>query len=331
MHDVADPVRYHSISLVGNRQLFAFADRLAALQSTPIVHHLFIAGLQVRYVEIAELGSQFSFERWHELQTQTRADIAKLSATILTILAIAAPRLHSLGIHDWNVDLGADDLPTFPFLHDITLVSRPRGSLVPDGRFPSLRRLHIYTASTGLDFWLALTHLTSRATHLRLSGLSEDSRTPRFLRVLLNLPAAQRAWHGLPTLDVDDGYAPDSPEAAQAVELAARFLQLEHVSVQPASYGTDDDWRCETGERTHARMGTSLARLAAESERGEGVRTFVLLPEQRSYGRDEARRDWLNVIEGGEGPWSPGFALCGNASPAERAVSLGERCVLGVA
>ena len=39
--------------------------------------------------------------------------------------------------------------------------------------------------------------------------------------------------------------------------------------------------------------------------------------EQQSYGADEARRDWLDVVEGGNGPWPP--APHQNVSPEVRA------------
>ncbi|GJE88438.1 hypothetical protein PsYK624_045210 [Phanerochaete sordida] len=303
MNSIANPARYQSVSLFGNEKLLSFVNRLASFSALPVIHHLFIAGLQVRYIQMTELGDQYTFERWREMQEETRAYISKLSVNVHTILVTLAPHLRTLGIHGWNVDLTADTLPAFPFLHDITSTSKPRHSVTSPTRFPSLRRVHIRARSAHPAFWLVLAHFAPRATHLRLSGVCEDAHTPRFLRVLLDLPPGHAA--------TADSYAAGSPEAARAVALAARFPHLAHVSVQPAPYSDAG------GADVHASMEAALAGLAAASARGQGVGMFVLLPEQHSYTAEEARRDWLDVVEGGDGPWPP--APDGNASPAVRA------------
>lgn len=303
MHDIVEPMRYHSVSLIGHRRLFAFAARLAALKAPPVIRHLFMSDIHDRGHSIEEMGGRFTMELWQELHAQTRQTMAEINFTIHNILATIAPRLYSLVIHDRFFDLTVD-LPIFPHLHDITLLSLP-SSCTADvhTRFPSLRRLYLISARTSHAFWLGLANFAPHITHLRLSNVSEDVCISSFLRILLDIPPPPMVPGALHTVE-DNCYPPMSQEARDAATAASRLSTLEYLYVQPHAY-RNTGW-CGTGSIVHGQMVSALESIASAAARGGGVGKFFLLPERECYILDEARKDWLETVEGGDGPWSGG-------------------------
>lgn len=324
MRSIVDPVRYHTVSIFGNQKLFAFASQLAALSvdKPPVIRHLLIADLRVHYPTYSRRRGEFIFEEWRQMQNQAEEDQANITRTIRAIVSSAAPHLHTLAIHNWQYDPIADHT-FFPVLHDATLTRVPGRWCAPDAhtRFPALRRLHVLSPNSGAhDFWDSLTKFTPHLTHLRLTGITTDRDLPRFLRVLLDIPPPRRdpdepyVW----TMDEDSSFPPKSNDARQALVTASHLCALGYVCVQPAIYDSSGD-RCGNPIMRHGEMLDGLWSIARGAERGEGVGKFVLLPEQKEYSADEARRDWLDAIAGGDGPWPGGSDLAGCLPPSVRA------------
>ncbi|GJF00273.1 hypothetical protein PsYK624_165570 [Phanerochaete sordida] len=315
MHNVVAPVRYQSVSLMGNRRLRAFANHLVAVETLPVVHHLLIGDIQANRTSVFDLAD---LSAWQEEQERFQDSITALNNVIRTVLASSAPHLRSLGIHGWNFDPTAD-LPAFPLLHSITLLGAPYNCAADTHtRFPSLRRLHLLTGGTSHDFWLNLTRFAPHCTHLRLSNMSQDTYLPSFLRILLDIPPPLRVPGSPFIMGEDSCLSPTSPEAQRAVILASQLSALEVVYAQPASY-KNGGW-CGTGSIIHGTMVWGLKSVAAAAARGEGVGKFILLPEQELYIFADAKRDWLDVVEGGSGPWPGGPGAPGDfVSPSVRA------------
>ena len=83
-------------------------------------------------------------------------------------------------------------------------------------------------------------------------------------------------------------------------------ISLRHILVQPGVPPEDDDeeFECTYGAFEHYEMLYVLKDIAEEHARGVGVGTFRLLHEKEEYPLEEAKRDWQDLVDGGDGPWS---------------------------
>lgn len=204
--DVARPVRYHSVALVGFWQVKRFlrcyqSDRVVcerqASSYTPKIRHLLLRpdASDANGVDIAAYG-------------------ASAQPVLCEILRLAGPTLVTLlytGEVRWE-DLLADCQCELPNLEELTFGrqdifdpsrqhARPPYAQLPC-RFPALRQLHVvfvrshYPVEDVLEKWAVA---AARVSHVRLSGLCSANMPGRWvikmsgtvtLKVLLLLPDA---------------------------------------------------------------------------------------------------------------------------------------------
>ncbi|GJE98308.1 hypothetical protein PsYK624_145350 [Phanerochaete sordida] len=305
MHDVAEPVRYHSVSLDTVDKLLAFSARLTAMDRPPLIRHLFIAEMHVPRLRINSDDSWETFvKQRRQRAAEAKISIARIRNAVHTVVASAADTLYHLNVHSPPADI------TFPHLHDLTIAAIALTDPLATAcdRFPSLRRLHVLdlSAGTSSEFCSGLADAAPNITHLRLSGVSQDTRISHFLRIILRMcpnsgserDAAQSAGgHAFAQLG--------SQEDQEAAAVAARLPTLKCIIVQPTEIA--NGW-CGTGGHLQSEMMVALGLLqlrtrfsVAESGQAAGPR-FSLLPEQE-YSAKQAREDWLDTVEGGSGPW----------------------------
>ncbi|GJE97131.1 hypothetical protein PsYK624_133420 [Phanerochaete sordida] len=246
------------------------------------------------------------------------AEKENLSFAISVILNSAAPTLRALAIHNVSLlpPLGKP-LATAPFPH-LTHLSVPHfyPSFAADAALPSLRALHISQCAYRLDprsyadfeFGALLAEGAPRLTYLRLSGLLESYTVLQFLRMHLGVPFTAASWHSDYFLEHDElhAYVEGSPEAARAAAHSAQLNELRHIVVQPGIPRDDDDaeFECTYGAWEHYEMLAGLQDIAKDHARGVGIGELRLLAESAEYTFDEVRRDWEDVIRGGDGPWA---------------------------
>ena len=287
MRDIVEPVRFLSVSLIDEKQLLAFSGLVAHFSHPPVIQHLFVS------VQLIFWG--------HEAMSAEK--VAELEHAFNATLYIAAPNVQTLVIHDPpNFDATCNDL-LFPALRDLSIPTLSQFGPELDGytRFPSLRRLHLSSYHCFPDFWPKLVRFVPSLTHLRLSGINKDSSISPFLRILLDVPPPKRL-NGTYVMGRDDQYAPGSAEANEATTVASKLSALEAIYVQPLEY-RNSGW-CGTGSIMHGQMKSGLRGIARDYSRVQGARELFLLPDALSYNVEEARRDWLEMVESGAGPWS---------------------------
>ena len=286
VRDIAQSVRYHSVSLVGQNQFLAFARMLTELSIRPTISHLFISAH-------VPPGS------W-STPTTIRAKHLSLEQAFAGILAVAAPALKTLMIHDSpHFDVTAASL-SFPLLTDLsTDFLRSRGDSTLRARFPCIRRLHLSECYTTYGCWDEIALLAPSITHVRFSGISMDAGIAPFLRVLLDIPAdVPYGFHSASTYDY---YVSGSRMATHATEIAAVVRYLKEVYVQLRS--------CRVGTETtvcHAQTKSELEYITKAGAVGLGNGRLYLLNPSESYDLRAACEDWLDVVDGGDGPWASG-------------------------
>ncbi|GJE98315.1 hypothetical protein PsYK624_145420 [Phanerochaete sordida] len=306
MREATEPVRYHSVSLDGIEKLVAFATRMEAMDRPPLIRHLFIADMYVRALRTSsdEFPENSKAEQLGRRIAAARRSAALLNGAVHTIISCAAPTLYSLATPGRTLDPIADTV--FPHLRDLTIgtvLQKPAAGFQP--RFPSLRRLHVLCPRASLKFWTTLASSAPDIVHLRLSEMSQDFDIARFLRVFLDVSppvSEQPSWDAY---SANYFFRDGTPEALEAVAVAAQLPALQYITVQPTKYVHRGG--CGTGMHIQKQMmhGLNLVQglACSAAARGEDTaRSFVLLPEQQ-YSLDAARRDWLDTVEGGEDPW----------------------------
>lgn len=323
MHNIAEPIRYRAISILGNQKLFAFAARLATMSKPPVIRHLLIADVRADRPDRPSGHDAHNRElmaSWMEKRHKASEEEAAINRSLPGIISSAAPYLYTLVIHDWSYD-PIFDFIQFPLLRDATLTRVPRRSCASDThtRFPRLRRLHIlYPSSVQGGLWDDLIKFAPQLTHLRLTGITVDTQLPPFLRLLLDIPPPKQdpIWQHIPIITGYSTFPPGSNDAQQALAVAAQLPALRYICVHPAIYKSHDS--CGFSFTLHREMLSDLRRVANAMRNWRGAtRKFVLLPKEMPYGAKEARKDWLNAIEGGEGPWTEGSnGLASTSRPA---------------
>ena len=295
MRDTVKPVRFHSVSLVSADHLLTFAGLLESLKPSPVIHHLFISINDDTQV----FGDDLPLERAEELNPAFQA-----------IFTAASPSLETLVVHDSlsSLNLIRSGL-AFPLLRDLSIshwCMRTDVGTSAYPRSPSLRRLHVTSSVYMRDYWNKLVQLASSITHLRLSGLYGEPTICPFLCVLLVLPAPTH----IPGNDISPreipSYEPDDEEAHYALTIASQLPNLTFIYIQPLELH-NSGW-IGVGPWRHDLMKVVLENIALTSTRGESVGGLFTLPASLAYLRDEARRHWLDLVEGGDGPWKEGPA-----------------------
>ena len=118
-------------------------------------------------------------------------------------------------------------------------------------------------------------------------------------------------------------YPPGSPDAHRAAHITARLPDLKHVYIQRGAihYG----W-CGHGLERHFNALNSLAGIAYRTKEGEGRGMLHVLEERyNDYVVDEGRMHWLDLVNGGDGPWTEvpsGFEAVGKAEYERRAITM---------
>lgn len=294
MRAVVSPVRFHSIALTSSKQCFNFARALDGSDCPPPICHLFIA-----------------------IAVGRTADVPAVS----TILAKAAPTLRTLvlhGLYQFDIFTAPE---SFPALEDLSLPALHQVEGEPRVcRFPSLRRLHI-SMFAGYNVWKDLAMLMPTVTHLRLLTPNHSLGLVSFLRVLLDIPtqahppahehADERVYATFP---LDTRFAPGSADERRAQELVASLPELAHVFIQQTAPSVLSRQR-GMAVRLSGVVKAALAEME-QACRGRATRTLSLLPDAHAvpissgyvgfeleYGVADAREHWLNLVEGGVGPW----------------------------
>lgn len=296
-HAVVKPMRFHSVAIVGARRLHLLAERMACLPSAtepePHIEHLFVSVADTE----AEPGPVS-----REAVPNTVQD------NYVAVMIRAAPHVRTLVVHDLPVadaayyrrrDVGSPPAAlSLPHLNSISTKTPAQG---PDGTlrdfYPSLQRVHITQAQPGHDMWNSLVRLAPRMTHLRLSGLVQDLQLAPFLSTLLDIPPSP-ARPDPPLLPGEmQQFPPSSVWEAQATQAREVLTRLQCVWVQARAYTG------RTGKEPTVML-VALERIVRDCEQLGMDDRLVVLPEGHSiYGLDEAKEDWLDLVNGGDGPW----------------------------
>lgn len=304
MRDVVKPVRFQTVSLSSEEQLLAFSRLLAHPILLPAIRHILASSSLLPHGNpppvIRHLFVSVKIPSWGPDRMLPQR-IAELVSAFRAVINVAATNVETLVVHESRRfdPIGGDWV--FPALRDLSVnVLYLDSGADHHTRFPSLRRLHYSSVRSPntRDLWPQLVSFAPDITHLRLSGVLGDIFLPRVLRLLLDVPAEKRSGA---TSDAAASHAPDPANGNNTPAAALRLPSLKHIYVQPSGWHNDD--RTSMGALMHNAMETALQSIADACDRGEGVGKLYVLPESQGYHVSEARKHWLELIEGGDGPW----------------------------
>ena len=289
MRDITRPSRYHSVALIGFRSYLAFVDSLDRLETEPTIHHLF-----------------FSFPsnlRTSELNILHRISEGFLLASFRRILTVASSTLQTLHAPSFlNIRTAWPVLPVLTHITIRSTISLPEVQM--DECLPSLTRLHVWD---GCISWSHLTSSASSLTHLALSNVQSSTDVPAFLRILLDIPAPLHLAYLDDLAGTFTHYKPGSQEALRAECDASQLPHLRSIFIRSKAFGSPRSWRTR---RTHrGSCDRTLVDIARACASGRGSGKLYLLPSGDEYTHDEALSDWLEVINGGDGVWSPELSI----------------------
>lgn len=278
MRDVTRSFRYQSIALTSIEGTTAFAAILDSSCPHPNIKHLFI--------------SISDFDWWGSRQLGPN-DRNTFKAGVNRVLLAAAPTLCTLFLHDSSFIGSMIGGISFPTLTSLSLPElRPALGSAACTHLPSLRRLHVSSCiETRKLLRIFATYAPTSLTHLRITGLCQDPVIVPSLRVLLNISIPLAGAHCATTTHV---------EGCIAHKLAEVFHRLQHIYIQPRGISQISQWTSVTSQTEMESGLQSIATACAVRM----TRKMHLLPETQWYTREEARSHWLNIVEGGEGPWS---------------------------
>lgn len=144
----------------------------------------------------------------------------------------------------------------------------------------------------------------SSITHVRLSGLSRDTRIAARLHAELHARALAPA--SVPNLT--RRLAREPTIACVPVDWAPLLpQQLARVVVQPHRLPPATDCACCSGYFVTEEM-THVLKELSRAQREEDARKYIYLPPRAQgevYAYEEARQDWIDRISGGDGCWAP--------------------------
>lgn len=318
VHNVVQPFRYHSIFLTSSTSALTFARHLQGLHNAPAIRYLFISV----FMNSKQWGDDWASED----------ELSALDTAVATVIRITAPQLRVLILHQTRRIFYIDPCPQLEYLSVPYLpASRPDHksesprwnssipTIAPVKRsseptlpppFPSLRYLHLSECSRIQDtVWDDLSSFSPAVTHLRLTDIEAASLSSRFLRMLLKRPSGliPKDASGIVSHVFPNAYTPGSKEEIQAITRAARLPNLRNVFVQPAVPLNDDGWCGTTGFREEQRrMDLRLLAMSCAATPDASGKLY-LLPETEGYDFEQAHAQWLDLIEGGKGPWCTGL------------------------
>lgn len=302
------PVRFCSVELTSQDRLLAFSTILSRWESRANIRHLFVT------VDIPLWGP-------NAIRGTRRS---MLDEGFRYILVRAAPTLNTLVIHSPDTFDVAGTNIHFPFLTDFSVPylrpsSSPFIAACPSrvetkpqgGHFPSLQRLHLTECFNTRDsVWEEIAELAPAITTIKLSGIQSYTDLPKFLRILLNAPVANRQgdseWKAPAAEGEDAEYKSTSEAAMKATELCSYLPNLRHVSVECPVY-EDDGW-CDIGMSVHSLMLNGLESIARSCVSENGVGRLYVSKKTKPCSVGEARSNWIGVVNGGDGPWPLGTA-----------------------
>lgn len=279
MHSAAQPARYHSVLINGDRDADMFASRVDKLSPTSPIRHL------VLYANQVDTGAG---------EEVFRRILHHASATLYTLHWYSP--LYFEFFHHIIPSL------TFPALDYLSIPTLTHWQALSSTPFPSLQILHLSYHVERDCVWKTIAQLAPSVSAVSFLLFGKED-LPKFLRVLLRAPEQAAPASGSPSPNVHDvgnntssSYAPGSAEEIQAKALAARLPRLKRVAVAcflPAR-GADasvqralDDIAAACADRGDAEGGLYVWRFRAGS--GDGKHLF--LP------------DWMAIAEGSDGPW----------------------------
>ena len=293
-------VRYLSIALTSEKSLVSFAQLLDSSRGRHTIRHLFLS------VKVPTTASDSQEDFTRERRTA-------LLNGLETVLDYTATMLITLAIHKpANVCLVCTTRRSFPALQDLAIpeaiptlpLSDPKEN---SPRFPSLRRLHITGCNQftfHIPLWVSIAETAPLLTHLRVSSVRDDLQLPRFLRVLLKVPPPDRTpgqW--APPTRIDHWYKAGSEDVWQAEKVAARLPLLKDVYVHRRPMN-DMSAERRFESVTYDCMSLGLTHIAESTAKGAGEGILHLVPVVRGYRYHEAKKHWLDMVAGRNGPWS---------------------------
>ena len=267
------PLRYHSVAIIGQDNLLSFATLVRDGRIPVVIQHVFIS-------------------IWMQVP---REKLKALEEALATVLARAAPSVQTLVVHDARraKNIIANLGTSFPVLKDFSLPSENSLKTFDSATFPALRRFHACTLLNlrGFRLWEATALSFPSLTHLRITRISQDRVLPPLLRMLLQI-----------TVPGEREFLPGSQEGAKVQRIADALSQLKDVIVQPRHF--ESDGYCGTGALLDGEMQMGLESIARASKRAVGEGRLFLQPDSKEHTLEAAITDWLDLVAGGDGPWS---------------------------
>lgn len=274
MQTISQPVRYQSVALTSLRRTTLFAAALRQLPCPPNIRHLLIVA------DNAETTPNESPGR-----------------ALKAVFEAASPTLCTLFLH--GSYFAISQVPVVPFPSLSSLTTPALRAVLSNSHYPlpSLRRLHINSSHNSPQIWRRISTHARSVTHVRLSGLQLDLDIAPFLRLLLDAPPpSSLALKDLHIGSAGMCYAPGSEQERSAQEIAARIPSIERVYVQPRAMAGPQS-------ATQVHMETGLRDVALMCVGREKRKLFVLPARKRSTEK-ESREHWMDVVQGGDGPWA---------------------------
>lgn len=291
--------RYHSIILVGWKRVTAFGRMRDEAETKPIVRHLLIL--------LNEQKSGDGGTGRREVMKIPKDEAVVLSNIFADLISAVAANLETLAIHGDILRFTLFSNPITVDFPSLTRLSVPRFRPPPEprdrnstSRFPVLTHLHVCEYKTllhkPLEFWHGLAQYAPSLTHLRLSHVRCNDSVYGFLQVFLGLPAlSPHNAHWM--------YRPGSQSALEATEITAQLPHLRNVCVQLGASEVRVQEGGWCGTQFNPRTEDALREMAERSEQGLGERNLRLV-DGREYTIDQARDDWMDSVNGGDGAWT---------------------------
>lgn len=304
LHTAVQPLRFHSVALLGASRLYAFASHLRSLTSStapsPPITHLLVS------VSIRHFGSgAMSDEERTALHAAWDVVITHAAPTLRTLFVHAPPTFDPTSAgHPRAPGAPIFTPPPFPMLEVLALpwFANERDATVAV-RLPRLRYVHLASASHSPRLWDGLVRCVPRARRVRLSGVgntTENARLGAFVRAVLGVRTAKGSLVPAPLRGEVVRVKRGSAEEAQAHEVQIALGELEGVWVQMYRYGVF----IPDVARRRAAMVAGLERVMRDCHRKTGSRRMVLVSEGNpAYELEEAMEDWMDWVVGGDGPW----------------------------
>lgn len=287
VRDVSDHTRLQSAALFSLPQMRRFLDEL---QRRPPSHR------SVRYLFLADT-------RTHNEEAGTWQYQDQASAVYSTILLVVAPALKTLTIMlPLSIHTVLPTTANLPALENLTAPgsfdSAFEGIVPLFCALPRLRRLHLNSFDRAIIF----TPVDSRGMGERGDLLWFISQAAPGL-VWLRLDSVQQ-YYQLPH-DLERMTYKERPNQTSGSQDRHQPLSssLRCVIVEPLAYKSGGS--CGTGRVSHSRMIRGLQSLAAQQLASGRQPEVVLLPDcpYPVYTVGHAARDWMEVINGGDGSW----------------------------